>query len=352
MNKYLLASIVLVCTLSVVHPLNAQQVEEKQYTLITKRTATWCPLCGGWGWNFFKSLISDNKEKAILWAAHHSGDLVNSVSEDITSNFGGFGQPRFYVNNDDKNVTSSNTSTKRQQIRDEVDDNFQKSPQVNAGLRCNVSGSTLSCDTRVVFFQNDTGHFYVSVYIIENGVINYQAGRGNNASHPYVLRGNMHDSSFGVRITDDTVIAADAEYTFQFSKDLPSEWEIDSLYLTAIIWDKQGDTYYFQNGSKPLKIDMTTQITSADVESDMHSVRLRYDAKRMIVHAHVAKSGQYTVRLVDIQGRPLHLLYRGMLTEGHHQWELRPFVDRASAKPLYVQLIGNGAQSFMPVIVR
>lgn len=352
MKNYLIVSLVLASILTTVSPVAAQQVEEKQYSLITKRTATWCPLCGGWGWNFFKSLISDNKEKAILWAAHHSGDLVNSVSEDITSNLGGFGQPRFYVNNDDKNVTSSNTATKRQQIRDEVDDNFQKSPQVNAGLRCNVSGRNLSCDTRVVFFQNDTGHFYVSVYIIENGVINDQAGRGNNVSHPYVLRGNMHDSSFGVRITDDTVIASGSEYTFQFNKDLPNEWEIDSLYLTAIIWDKQGDTYYFQNGSKPLKIDMTTQITSADVEGDMHKVQLRFDPERKIVHAYVAKSGHYTVRLVDLQGRPLLLLYRGMLAEGHHQWDLRSHADRSFKGILYVQLISNGVQSVLPVIVR
>lgn len=352
MKRCFYASLLLVFALSIPHMISAQQVEEKQYTLITKRTATWCPLCGGWGWNFFKSLISDNEEKAILWAAHHSGDLVNSVSKDITSNLGGFGQPRFYVNNDDKNVTSSNTSTKRQQIRDEVDDNFQKSPKVNAGLRCQVSGRNLQCDTRVVFFQNDTGNFYLAVYIIENGVINDQAGRGSNVSHPYVLRGNMHNASFGERITDDTVIASGTEFTFQFSKDIPTAWEMDSLYLTAIIWDQQGGTYYFQNGSKPLKIDMTTQVETSKAEYHSTKVQLGYDPVGRILHALVSKSGTYAVHLVDLEGRLLQRVFRGVLTEGSHQWNLRPHLDHTSTGTVYVQLIGDGVHAVLPVIVR
>jgi hypothetical protein len=57
-----------------VHTQNIE-VPATQKSLITKRTADWCPLCGGWGWPFFRQLILDNSNKAVLIAAHYSGAL-------------------------------------------------------------------------------------------------------------------------------------------------------------------------------------------------------------------------------------------------------------------------------------
>lgn len=73
----------------------AQQVEEVQRTLITKRTASWCINCGTWGWTLFDGLVADNEDKSVLIAAHYDGDLENAAAEEITDNFGGFYQPRF-----------------------------------------------------------------------------------------------------------------------------------------------------------------------------------------------------------------------------------------------------------------
>ncbi|HHB79571.1 MAG TPA: hypothetical protein ENK85_10105, partial [Saprospiraceae bacterium] len=46
----------------------AQEVPQTQSSLIIKKTASWCPPCGGWGWDLFEQLIDDNDSQAILWA--------------------------------------------------------------------------------------------------------------------------------------------------------------------------------------------------------------------------------------------------------------------------------------------
>ena len=76
-------------------------IPESQKTLITKKTADWCPFCGQWGWGLFKGMLTDNEEDALVIATHYSGDLKNDDAEAISDNFGGFYQPIFFVNGKD-----------------------------------------------------------------------------------------------------------------------------------------------------------------------------------------------------------------------------------------------------------
>ena len=62
MKQFTLLTIFCIASIS----LFSQEVMEVQQTLLTKRTATWCPYCGTWGWGFFEDLIEDNEEKAVL----------------------------------------------------------------------------------------------------------------------------------------------------------------------------------------------------------------------------------------------------------------------------------------------
>lgn len=54
--------------------IGAQNVTDIQTTLITKRTADWCPYCGSYGWQFTTQLKPKLEGKdAIMWNVHHSG---------------------------------------------------------------------------------------------------------------------------------------------------------------------------------------------------------------------------------------------------------------------------------------
>ena len=92
----------------------SQDVPEVQQSLITKITATWCPNCGGWGWTFFENIYDDNADKALLIAAHYSGELQTSVSSDFADNFNISYQPFFILGNENQNVNGETVSWRRE----------------------------------------------------------------------------------------------------------------------------------------------------------------------------------------------------------------------------------------------
>jgi len=65
----------------------SQEAPQTQSALVTKISATWCPPCGGWGWDLFHDLVVDNEAKATLLAVHHSGNLLTPTSGALADNF-------------------------------------------------------------------------------------------------------------------------------------------------------------------------------------------------------------------------------------------------------------------------
>ena len=82
----------------------------------------------------FEGLIDENSDKAVYFAAHYSGELLNETAKAITDNFGGAGQPIFYLNQTDLFVNSGNVSTKLAEAKAEVNSRFQQSPIANTGI--------------------------------------------------------------------------------------------------------------------------------------------------------------------------------------------------------------------------
>jgi len=167
----------------------AQEVPEVQRPLLTKISATWCPPCGGWGWTMMENMVIDNDEKATLIVAHHDGQLVTAAGDAFSTNFNSPYQPFFYMYNDDLGATPGNAAAKRTEIKDLVDVEAAKSPMVNAGMILTLDGTSLQIDTKTKFFQATSGEYYLGIYAVENEVVNFQQGQGNNAIHEKVLRG-------------------------------------------------------------------------------------------------------------------------------------------------------------------
>ena len=93
--------------------LQAQEitVPQTQRPLITKRTASWCPNCGGWGWTFFRNVMDDNNGKAVFFANHYDGIHTSPTTLALATNFGGVSQPLFFLNNTNQSVSSGSTAT-------------------------------------------------------------------------------------------------------------------------------------------------------------------------------------------------------------------------------------------------
>ena len=249
MKRYTLKSIVIIVVVFfATTTVTSQEIPEQQMPLVTKVTATWCPFCGAWGWDAFEKLYDENQEKAILISNHFSGDLRNPTAETFADNLEAFGQPIFYLNNDNLTFSSSTYSAKAENAKITIAEQYEMSPTANTGVNASLIGNELMVETKTRFFQAASGDYYVGVYIIENGVINFQSSRGNNAFHKNVLRAGMSSNAFGVNLGNGNFSVGTA-IDKSFTMTLDQNWNIDNILLATMIWKKEGEKFVYVNGN-------------------------------------------------------------------------------------------------------
>lgn len=290
----------------------AQEVEEKQRTLITKRTASWCGNCGTWGWAFMEGLIEDNEEKAVLIAAHYSGDLQTQFAIDMTNNFGGSGQPNFFVGNDRLPAGSSSWPSFRTDTKTFVDMNFEADPIANTGLKATfLDNSQLLIETKTKFFADTNGDYYLSIFVLDNNLINNQSGQGANAQHKKVLIASATGDAFGESVASGSV-SNGTEMTKEYTiAGLDSSKNLD-YEVVAIIWDFQNGIRNFVNAfsldgsqfSVPVSVEQSidpgTYAVFPSMSSDLINIRLNQ-----------ADAQNAAVKIFDLNGQMVKTIYNG-----------------------------------------
>ncbi len=223
----------------------AQDVPQEQKVVITKIGATWCPNCGTQAWDNFTELNNEYADKAVILSIHpsSSSQLHSPESKDFSNNLpGAFGQPLFYVHR-----TKYTTGNILENAGTEVETAKNASPVVNAGITASIKDNNLEVKTKVLFFQEGNGDYYLSLLIVEDGVIEDQSNRGSDANHKKILRSSMA-GTFGNVIANGT-ISANTEFNFTDTKAIDAGWNTENLEVAAIIWKKVGDTYEFENAN-------------------------------------------------------------------------------------------------------
>lgn len=337
MKRIYVFGIILLITLQ----LHSQDVPEVQFSMITKITATWCPFCGTWGWDVFEELLSQNQDKAIVIANHYSGDLRNQTASDIADNLNSFGQPVFYLNNTNQNITSGNRESRLSEVKEKVDDNYEASVVANTGLTASLSGNILTVNTKTRFFQQAEGEFYLGVYIIEDNVIHQQASRSSMANHKNVMRGSVGTGSFGVQLASGTIDAG-SEFIQEYAAELNSGWNTDNIKLATIIWKKQGDLYLFYNGYVYEGWQTTTTVHENKVEGV--DVNVFSDLSGMLhVQLELEKNiKDLSIAMIDASGRILNSNHYPELFQGefHIAWPVNHF-----SPGIYYLIFSNGKSS-------
>jgi len=292
----------------------AQQVEEKQRSLVTKRTADWCPYCGSWGWDFFKKAIEQNGDKAVYLAAHYSGGLQTQAGTDITANFGGGYQPRFFLDETDQIVTSSNGTAKLTDLSSQINTAALEAPIANCGFDNYFGNGLLTASAKIKFFQAAQGEFYLGTYLVEDNVTAYQASIGDDAVHRFLLRGSFTTESFGQLIANGD-ISAGQEFTQTFTMPL-DEITGHDFEVLGIIWKKEGTTYL------PINVWSTNEIneTVSGIQNPAPENRLIVLPNVVTAQAHInvelkADLPMAVLEILDVNGRVLSTIYEGPLTK-------------------------------------
>ncbi len=346
MRKALTVSFLIV--FSIACNLSAQQVEQVQRTLLTKKTASWCSKCGTWGWQMFEGLLDQNSNKAVLFAAHYSGDLINNTAIAITDNFGGAGQPIFYVNNEDQFVNSGNVSAKLDEVRGQVDANFQQAPLANAGIEATLAGTELTIKTKTRFFQATEGKYYLGLYILENNLVSPQAANSNTAIHQKVLRTAVTTDHFGQLIADGTV-PVDTEVDHTFTYQMPSGLTKENTEIAIVIWKVAGGDFEVVNTFSTTQIDIPNSTESLASGSLQLEVQYATSGVTEVVLQLQEAQKALEVQLIDLQGRIVRSLAQGNFGEGRHAFQLSK--DGLSKGLYLVRLAGDNAQLTRRVVV-
>lgn len=220
------------------------EVEEKNMPVIAKRTATWCPPCGDWGFTTFASKEQQWEGKAVLMAwkdafVESEGDLLFT---ELSNNFP-VATPTFFTNFNSELGDADATA------------HIDAPVVANANYEMSVSGTQVNLKTTTKFFKNVEGEFFIAPYMIVDGIMGNQQVQGmgtqNLEHHKYVAKVAKPTTSnnkqyFGYKIANGKV---DEGYTvsldFEATRDL--SWNENDISFGLIIFQKQADTLAFVN---------------------------------------------------------------------------------------------------------
>ncbi|MBK7342958.1 MAG: T9SS type A sorting domain-containing protein [Saprospiraceae bacterium] len=232
-----LSIIFVFCLASFTH---AQEVQDKQMSLVVKKTATWCSNCGSWGWQWFKELIEDTDGDAYTIALHSTSsqlkppmDLDGSLLAHFTGN-GGF--PTFFVNS----VAGSNYNA----LVNAVTAASTQDPIAGLGILTGYENGEIACQGKVEFFEPYAGELFVGYYIIEDSLVFGQTAQGPNAIHRFVLRDAMEAKPFGNGMTLD--VQPGESVLFSSVQAYPAS-ALDRLSLLGVIWTYANGKYSYLN---------------------------------------------------------------------------------------------------------
>lgn len=289
--------------------MQAQEISEEQWTLVTKRTATWCSLCGSWGWNFKNNLLEDQEGMPVVfWMAHPSGNLETETAKAITDNLGGAGQPVFYINNDNMGVSSGNANQKRDEFKLVIETLNSLAPFAGVGSTAVFDGEKITTMSRAKFLVDlEGGDYWLAAYLIDDEFVGFQASQGSNATHENVLKHSFHGTNyFGENIITGNVDAnqefvIDGEFVVANDPDLG---DIDDGFsVVTVLWTRVDGKY------TPLNLNrqpVTTLVSTNDVLTDIEATAYYAGAGQVNLNITSDKNiSDAVVFLYDINGRAI-----------------------------------------------
>jgi len=259
--------------------------------VITKVTATWCPNCGAWAWDFMEAMKEDFQTgPAIVLGAHFQGsDIECDASIWFANNLKASSRPVFYLNNDRISVGGN-----WQPVSDDMPAMIE---DINSAITAEVGYNSVLLEQGVInvtaevkSIPTTNNKLYIGTYVFENNVKANQAQQGPNALHPNVIRASMTADMQGTQITSF------GDYDFSLAVD--DAWQEEELGIVTIIWEEDGDTYNILASNSATNISL---LSSNDEVLDASNFTFRDADAMMIIEA--GDSERYNLTLSDMSGQ-------------------------------------------------
>lgn len=323
MKSFLLTGILLFMSLFV--GAQAIEVPNTQIPLITKISASWCPHCGNWGWDFFDGLLEDNAGKAILITTHYSGDYQTDDGQALATNFGIISQPEFFLGTDKISANSGNYSSMIPMVNSNVSSQRSEKPMVQSGLKLSLQTTgMLKVEAKAKFFENGNGEYYMGLYLVENDFVGYQSGQGNGAQHKNLFRGSLMGNTFG-DLLGVGMMAANTEIEMETDFDLnASGFQAGNIEIIAIIWEKVGDKYKYVNANSSKSIQLVSANEEVEKRVTQFTVAPNPIEKRAVIDLQLANPLEaFQLKWITLDGKIIQVLSSATsINAGKHRFEI------------------------------
>lgn len=239
---------------SIVDPLTP---EMKQRAFMGEVTSTTCGICGSSGYDNFNLMKKNNSGKIVALAFHCNYPSDSMQSSNLLFSYEGSrptggGIPAFYI---------GDYKTALYGMQPYIDTLLRKSPEAQLKFKTTIIGDSMKVTSKIKFFKNVTGDYYVSFFLCESGidggtnaVVGYKQTSGSaDYKHNNVVRGGGTTSAYGVKISKAATTAINTVFDYSCSIKIASNWKRTNLFVTAVIWKKNPDNlatcqYLFVNG--------------------------------------------------------------------------------------------------------
>ena len=228
--------------------------ENDRKTLIYYSTGTWCQYCGDVGKDFVDNISSSYSNVQII-SLHKNDELTSNISS-LTQSYldsinGLLGCPHFYSGLNSV-INPSNNPSNYSQLTSTVEDDLNLFSEINMDLEYSISSNAMNIKVQSkLSSETPSDNYYLSVYILENGVVKEQNIAGNynqNFTHNNVLRKEASDNIdvFGSSLNFD-INGNNLTSFYEIPLDSTGEWNYSNLYVVAVAWQENNSDYRFVN---------------------------------------------------------------------------------------------------------
>jgi hypothetical protein len=226
-------------------------IQEKQYSLFYKYTATWCGPCGDWGAPAFEAAVAGNPGKILAFTVQTNDDFSWSGNDDVFNAFSAKwpygGTPNFQCNNV---ALGTNVGG----MYAEVATNNALTPTAGIGIHYSIGAGNnagkLNINVYTKFFSAVSGEYFAGVYILHKEIVKNQNVNGTYDPafvHHHVM---MHHvtSVFGDPIASGTIGAGkvyNLGFVFPYT-DIPG-LDLSKMEVVGILWKKNGANFDLVN---------------------------------------------------------------------------------------------------------
>lgn len=307
----------------------SQTVAEQQTALVVKKTATWCTPCGTWGWDLFSEIWDEVGEESVILEMHNSSSS-GLYSSDANA-FYSLHEPRsstpvFYVNtiNEVEYASSGGIypGLTKSNVISAVNTTNAMSPVVNSGFTHSITGTNLSIDTKVKFFENTSGEYYLGVYVTEDNVQANQSGISGVATHKRIMRASVHPNIEGTLITSGSISAGD-EFSETYSFDLDAGWNTDYIKVFTVIWKKNGSNFEYENAYQTNGFLSTENNSKADLNVKLYPNTAEGDQAVNLVVAGAANK-EMNINVYTQVGQKVSSIYDGEIIGEDMKFDVNP----------------------------